>query len=58
MPADENSANTVSINNVAHTSDTGVSDNTDTNSHDDPWHQNKMNIILHYTTERGSCSDC
>jgi hypothetical protein len=36
MPADENRANTVDINTVTHTSDTGVSDNTDTNSHDDP----------------------
>ena len=30
MPADENGANTVDINTVAHTSDTGVGDNTDT----------------------------
>ena len=36
MPADENRANTVDINIVAYASDTGVSDNTDANSHDDP----------------------
>lgn len=36
MPANENRANTVDINTVAHISDTGVSYNTDTKSHDDP----------------------
>ena len=49
MSADGNRANTVNIITVAHTSDTGVSYNTMTQT---VMTTPKMNIILQYTTER------